>query len=245
MHSPLTALVLMVGASALAAPARSAPARTAPAPAVPSGGAPVGYDTPEALFIAGKVQGYYNQTRDFKSKFKQIYSKAFHGPEAPRFGYLWVKKPGLMRWDYAPPHKRQLICDGKKIWIHVPGDKQVFWRDLQESALPTAISFLWGQGSITSEFYVTLVGGSKYASPKTIVIKLLPKQPNSNFKHVLFVVETATGIVSQSLIYDHLDNKNHYVFTEPVANSGVRADTFRFTPPAGVRVIKATDDVKP
>jgi outer membrane lipoprotein carrier protein len=205
----------------------------------------VGYNTPEALFIASKVQAYYNKTQDFKAKFKQTYSKAFHGPETPRFGYLWVKKPGLMRWDYAAPHKRQLICDGKKIWIYVPGDRQVFWRDLLESALPTAITFLWGKGDITSEFYVTLVGGSKYASPKTIVMKLLPKQPNSNFKHVLFVVETATGMVSQSLLFDHLGNKNHYFFTEPVVNSGVPNASFQFTPPAGVRVIKATDDVQP
>lgn len=225
MHAPLLALSLVMAA--------------------PAGGAPAGYDTVDALFLASKVQAYYNGIRDFKAKFKQTYSKAYHGPQAPRYGYLWVKKPGLMRWDYAPPQIKQLVCDGKKIWISVPGDKQVFWRDLQESALPTAISFLWGKGNITTEFYVMNVGGSKYATGGNLVLKLLPKQPNSNFKHVLFTVNPRTGMVAESRLYDHLNNVNHYVFSEAVTNTNIPPSQFQFKIPPGSRVIKATDDVKP
>ncbi len=203
------------------------------------------YDRYEYIQFANLVQKYYNNTKDFKAKFKQIYAKAYHGPQKPRFGYLWVKKPGLMRWDYVSPRKKQLICDGKKIWIYVPGDKQVFWRDLKSSALPTAISFLWGQGNIVNDFHVKVLARSKYERPGTAVLKLVPKVANSNFKHVLFVVNNTTGMVQESVLFDLLGNRNHYVFTQAQANTGVRASRFRFTPPPGVRVIKASRDVKP
>jgi outer membrane lipoprotein carrier protein len=226
----MTAIILALVLSAPSAPA------VAPAPVA---------NQAHDLWIAGLVQKYYNNTKDFKAKFKQMYKKAYHGPQKPRFGYLWVKKPGLMRWDYVSPRKKKLICDGNKIWIYVPGDKQVFWRDLKASALPTAISFLWGKGNIIADFDIRTLARSKYERKDTVVIKLVPKVPNSNFKHVLFVVDNATGMVRESVLYDHLGNRNHYVFSSPKVNTGVRRSRFQFTPPPGVRVIKATRNVKP
>ncbi|MFH2009524.1 MAG: outer membrane lipoprotein chaperone LolA [bacterium] len=201
--------------------------------------APKGYNHADAIWLASRVQAYYNKTTDFKAKFKQVYSKAYHGPQTPRWGYMWVKKPGLMRWDYTSPRKKQLICDGQKIWIYDPGYKQVFWRDVKTSAIPTAVSFLWGKGNIVNEFYVMIVSGSKYAKPGTKVLRLMPKLPNSNFKHVLFVVDSKTAIVVETVVYDHLSNKNHYFFMNATANTGVTRVRFSFKPPAGVRVIRA------
>jgi len=217
------------------------------APAVPSqtSSYPPGYQLPEALYVAHKVQSYYDRTRDFKAKFQQIYKKAFHGTQAPRFGYLWVKKPGLMRWDYVSPRKKQLITDGKKLWIYVPGDKQVFWRDLRSTALPSAVTFLWGRGKLLSDFWVKLVVGSKYTRPGTLVLKLLPRQTNVNFKHLLFVVDLRTGMVRETLIFDHLGNRNHYIFSEARSNTRIPTSTFHFTPPRGVRVIRATTEARP
>jgi outer membrane lipoprotein carrier protein len=202
--------------------------------------APKGYNHADAIWLAARVQAYYNKTKDFKAKFKQVYSKAYHGAQTPRWGYLWVKKPGLMRWSYSSPRKKELVCDGKKIWIYDPGYKQVFWRDVKTSAVPSAVSFLWGKGNITNEFYVKIVAGSKYAKPGSKVLWLKPKIPNSNYEHLLFVINSKTAVVMESVVYDHLSNKNHYFFMNPQANTGVPNSQFRFTPPAGVRVIKAT-----
>lgn len=202
--------------------------------------APRGYNHADAILLAARVQAYYNKTKDFKAKFKQVYKKAYHGAQKPRWGYMWVKKPGLMRWNYTSPRKKELICDGKKIWIYDPGYKQVFWRLAKTSAVPSAVSFLWGKGNITNEFYVIIVNGSKYAKPGTKVLRLMPRIPNSNYKHVIFVVNAKTAVVMQSIVYDHLRNKNHYFFMNPKANTKVPSSQFKFKPPPGVRVIRAT-----
>ena len=201
--------------------------------------APKGYNHADAIWLAARVQAYYNKTKDFKAKFKQVYSKAYHGAQKPRWGYMWVKKPGLMRWNYDSPKKKFLICDGSKIWIYTPSYKQVFWRYVKTSAVPSAVSFLWGKGNITGEFWVRVLKKSKFQKPGTKVMKMLPKVANSNYKHVLFVVDAKTAMVVQSVVYDHLRNKNHYFFLNAKANTGVRKSRFKFTPPKGVRVIRA------
>jgi outer membrane lipoprotein carrier protein len=206
---------------------------------------PPGFNQGDAVLAASYVQAYYNRTQDFKAKFKQVYTKAFHGAEAPRYGYLWVKKPGLMRWDYTSPRKKQLICDGSKIWIYDPGYQQVFWNPLGTSAIPSAVSFLWGKGNITGDFWVKLVTGSKYQAPNTKVIWLQPKQTTGSFKHILFVVDAKTHMVVKSLVYDHLDNNNLYEFSSQEANTNPPASLFTFTPPKGVRVIQGTNNVQP
>jgi outer membrane lipoprotein carrier protein len=209
--------------------------------------APAGFNHADAIMMAARVQAYYNQTKDYKAKFKQVYRKRYHGAQAPSFGYLWVKKPGLMRWDYASPRKKQLICDGSKIWIYVPGDKQVFWRLVKASQLPSAISFLWGKGNIIADFWVKIVHRSKYAKPGTQVLMLQPKVANLNYKFILFVVKPSrkTAMVVESLIQDYQGNKNHFFFSNPATNTGVQPTWFKFTPPRGVRVIRATKGQQP
>jgi len=202
--------------------------------------APKGYNHANAIWLAARVQAYYNKTKDFKAKFKQIYQKAYHGKQKARWGYMWVKKPGLMRWNYSVPRVKQLICDGKTLWIYDPGHKQVFYRSIKTSAVPSAVSFLWGKGKILNEFYVMIVKGSKYAKPGLTVLRLKPKIPNSNYKHILFVVNAKSAVVMESIVYDHLRNKNHYYFMNPKANTGVPDSQFTFKPPRGIRVIKAS-----
>lgn len=206
---------------------------------------PKGFNQADAVVAVAQVQKYYDQTRDFKAAFTQVYPKAYHGAEPARYGYLWVKKPGLMRWDYSSPRKKQLVCDGAKIWIYDPGYKQVFWSHLKDSAVPSAVSFLWGKGNITGDFWVKMVLGSKYQKPNTKVIWLEPKQPTGSFKYVLFVVDVRTNMVLETHVYDHLGNKNQYTFSKPEANTSPQDSLFRFTPPAGVRVIEGTKDVNP
>jgi outer membrane lipoprotein carrier protein len=206
---------------------------------------PKGFNQADAVVAVAQVQKYYDQTRDFKAKFSQVYSKAYHGAEPARYGYLWVKKPGLMRWNYDSPRKKELVCDGAKIWIYDPGYKQVFWSHLKDSAVPSAVSFLWGKGNLTGDFWVKILTTSKYLKPSTKVIMLQPKQPTGSFKHVLFVVDVRTNMVVETLVYDHLGNKNHYVFSLPQANTSPQDSLFKFTPPAGVRIIEGTKDVNP
>jgi outer membrane lipoprotein carrier protein len=210
-----------------------------PLPAAAAGG---GYNKAMDILMAAKVQAYYARIKDFKAKFKQVYTKAYHGKQRPRYGYLWVKKPGLMRWRYDSPQKRLFVCDGRKVWIYTPGDKQVLWRRVQLSKLPSAVKFLWGSGNLLNEFKVKILTRSKYRKKGTVVLKLKPVKATSHYAHILFVLKPEGPIarVLETLVYDALGNNNHYIFSNREINTRIRKSRFQFTPPRGVRVIEAT-----
>ncbi|MGD1973958.1 MAG: outer membrane lipoprotein carrier protein LolA, partial [Desulfobacterales bacterium] len=40
-------------------------------------------------------------------------------------GKIFVRYPGMMRWEYEKPEKQTIITDGHQLWIHRPADNQV------------------------------------------------------------------------------------------------------------------------
>ena len=40
-------------------------------------------------------------------------------------GRMFVRYPGMMRWEYDKPEKQVIITDAKKLWIYRPADNQV------------------------------------------------------------------------------------------------------------------------
>lgn len=199
---------------------------------------PSGYNHTDAVRLAFRIQAWLNKNRDLKAKFKQVYYKRYHGPEKPRWGYMWVRKPGRIRFDYASPNRKQLIVDGKKVWIYDPGYKQVIWQYVKKAAIPAVVHFLWGTGRITAEFWVKMAKGSKLAKTGTRVLWLRPRRATSTMHHLLFVVDPRTGAIREIIVYDHLQNSNRFVFMNVKTNSGIQKSRFSFTPPAGVQVIK-------
>lgn len=222
------------------APAKPADQPAKPAPAEPDEDIKT-YDQADALAALGQVQNYYNQVKSFQAKFKQVFTKKFHGDQPEETGIVYIKKPGYMLWDYLAPSKKMFLIDGKKAWMYEPESKQALWRDVKDSSLPTPVKFLWGQGKLTDEFHVKLIPNSKFAGKNQRVLKLLPRRRSPHYKSVLFVIDSR-GAVAASLVYDHEGNRNRIDFSAIETNKPMDDKKFMFTPPKGVQVLQAGDD---
>lgn len=220
-------------------PAQPAPAK--PAASVESEEDLKTYDQSDALAALGQVQNYYNKIITFQAKFKQVFTKKFHGDQPEESGIVYIKKPGFMLWDYLKPSKKIFLIDGKKAWMYEVDSQQALWRDIKDSSLPTPVKFLWGQGKLTDEFHVKLIPNSKFAGKGQRVLKLLPKKRSPHYKSVLFVIDTQ-GAVAASLVYDHEGNRNRIDFSNIETNKPIEDKKFSFTPPKGVQVLQAGDD---
>ena len=207
-------------------------------------GPPKGFNRAFDILMAAKVQAYYTSIKTFEARFVQIYEKRYHGPQPPREGRVWTKKPGKMLWVYEKPTRKLFVCDGKRVWLYDPGRRQVLWRRVDLSRLPSAVRFLWGTGRILDEFYVRVLDHSKYGGPGKTVLKLVPKRPTSQFSHLLLVTvpKGRRAEVRESILYDVLGNKNRYIFKDVRVNVPIPDSKFSVKPPRGVRVIEARDD---
>ena len=208
-----------------------APAAAPPPPA--AGGARL-----DVKAVVAEVQKRYDGAADFRARFTQTMTSSAMGRKTNSAGEVMFKKPGRMRWDYEKPEKSSYITDGGGVlWLHEPDDKQAFKQKLESSQLPAALSFLTGKGKLATEFDIVFAGKSPYGSPGDYLLSLSPKAPQAQIKSILFVVDPRTFDVRESVITDGQGNVNDLVFADIRVNTRVPDALFKFTPPAGTRVI--------
>jgi outer membrane lipoprotein carrier protein len=235
MSTLVFAVILAAGTTA--APAPTAAAKSAAAPvASPSGAL-------DLHTILDRMQKRYDQAKDLRARFTQSYTRGVMGRATVSTGTLTFKKPGKMRWDYEKPDPQMFLSNGKVLWLYQPEDKQAFKQELKASQLPAALAFLMGKGKITDEFEVAFAPEGKGAKdklpgrPGDIRLALSPKQPQSTYKSILFVVDPKESLVRESVLVDAQGNTNHFTFDKIEVNGKVADSLFRWSPPAGVRVL--------
>jgi outer membrane lipoprotein carrier protein len=213
-----------------------AAAAAVPAPAPAPQSADAEGRLPLKAVIDG-VQKRYDGAKDFRARFNQTLTNATFGRKTSSSGEVLLKKPGRMRWNYAQPEPKMYLADGNTLWLYEPEDKQAFKQDLKSSQLPAALAFLTGQGKLTTEFDIAFAAKSPYGTPRDYVLTLSPKAPQAQVKTIVFVVDPKTFDVRESVITDQSGNINDLLFGDIRVNTNVPDTTFRWSAPAGVRVI--------
>src|SRR5256885_9837891 len=137
--------------------------------------------------LAQRVQAFYAHSKDFSASFRQHYTYVAIGRTEDSEGVVQVKKPGLVRWNYAKPEPRTLYIEGKTLWIWRPDDQEAqVKRDFGGDQLSSAFTFLWGKGDLLKEF-----------SPKAVAVlaglpageglELAPLKPTAGGEKLPFV----------------------------------------------------------
>jgi len=188
--------------------------------------------------VADKLQKIYEQTKDFKAAFVQEYHSKALGSTKTSSGFVYVKKPGLMRWDYKTPRPKFFVADGKALFIYDPDLEQVMVdRSFSGSDLSTAVTFLWGKGKLRQEFKVSFAEGG---DAQHYLLELTPKS-RARFNKLWFKVERKTFRVVETVVEDPGGNTNTIRFSKMTTNVGLKDESFKFQIPDGVDVIEAPD----
>jgi outer membrane lipoprotein carrier protein len=74
--------------------------------------------------ILDRVEKHYKH-KSFRADFVQ--ESTLKAMDITDFasGIIFVRYPGMMRWEYEKPEVQVIITDGHKLWIHRPVDNQV------------------------------------------------------------------------------------------------------------------------
>ena len=204
------------------------PAR--PATAAPSSG--------KVETLVAKVQNFYDRLRDFEAKFAQEYTRTALSRTSEQSGTLTVKKGGKVHWAYEEPVHKLYVADGRTLWIYEPEEQQVIVdRSFSTDQLGASLSFLWGEGQLTESFRITRADPSAHSFPaQSAALKLVPKTDRT-YRSLVLRIDTKTGRVEETVLYETSGNTNRFRFLEPKVNRGVADARFEFVPPAGVDVI--------
>jgi outer membrane lipoprotein carrier protein len=193
---------------------------------------------PSAVQLAAAVDHHYNVLHRLRVNFTESY--AGMGMDRHESGVLLLEKPGRMRWNYAEPAGKVFVLDGKYGWFYTPGDAQVQQIPAKKlDDLRSPLRFLLGHAQLTKE-----LDGLTMAPADGDMFRLrgVPRGMEQRVRSLELVVSREGTI--QSMTLEELDgSRTSFVFKDEQANPVIAADTFRFTPPAGVQVVEGAPPV--
>lgn len=182
--------------------------------------------------VVERIQGFYEGTEDLKGKFHQRVELAM-GQIQEASGSFYLRRPGMMRWEYEQPERRLLVTDGSTLWAYTPLDKQVIIQDLKEAVTSIPFDFLIGAGKLTEQFHIREVT----TATNRYRLTLIPRRADPVLRQVEMEVEAGTLYIVHLSLLDHYDNRTMMRFSELQVNTGLFPHLFSFTPPPGVEVL--------
>lgn len=198
--------------------------------------APSAQTRPSADALARSLQQRYQGIRDFSANFVHSYRGGVLRTQTSERGTVAIKKPGLMRWIYTSPEKKEFVSDGRKVYSYLPEDRQVIVSDVppaDQAASPAL--FLAGKGDIARDFtaaYVdtTVVSGSA-------ALKLTPRRSEPDYEYLIVALDPATLQIRALTTRDHQGGDSTLTFSNMKENQGLTDKQFAFRVPRGVDVI--------
>jgi outer membrane lipoprotein carrier protein len=191
--------------------------------------------TPSAEMVAQALQQRYQGIRDFSADFVHSYRGGVLRTQATERGTMSVKKPGLMRWDYAAPEKKQFVSDGRKIYFYVPEDRQVQVTDMPSTDQATTPAlFLAGKGNITRDFTAAYADTTPAG---TVALKLTPRRPEPDYEYLIVALDPKTLQIRALTTRDRQGGDSTLTFSNLKENRGLSDNDFAFRIPRGVDVV--------
>jgi outer membrane lipoprotein carrier protein len=195
-------------------------------------------EAPDAGQVVERVQEFYEDTKDYQARFKQVYKNKLMNETKKSTGKVYIKRPGKMRWEYEKPSEKLFVSDGETLWVYEKEAQQVYRQKLAESDLPTAIAFLMGEGDLAEDFDYKLIENDKAAAKGLLVLQLVPKEPTTHYKKLLFMVDDGTFQVRRTIIIDASGNTNSMRFSKVKTNKGLSDAEFDFEIPKGASLVE-------
>jgi outer membrane lipoprotein carrier protein len=146
-------------------------------------------------------------------------------------GEVWLRKPGLFRWEYGGDFPELVIADGEKIWIYDEMLEQVTVRNQSAAAVDSPLTLLTEPGRLDEQFEVRDVGEADGMA----LLELRARSQDLEFERILVGLR---GDMLQSMILeDAFGLRTEIRFSDPELNPEIEDRMFRFSPPANADVI--------
>lgn len=188
---------------------------------------------PDAL--ARALQQRYQGVRDFSADFVHSYRGGALRTQATERGRVVIKKPGLMRWVYTAPERKEFVSDGRKVYAYIPEDRQVIVSDVpSDDQATTPALFLAGRGDIARDFTAAYPSAAPSGG---VTLRLTPRREEPQYEYLDVTVDPATLQIRALTTRDRQGGDSTLTFANLQENRGISDKEFAFRIPRGVDVI--------
>lgn len=189
--------------------------------------------------LVQEIETTYAEVESLRAEFVQTTRSAALGEGQKQRGRMELKRPAKMRWDFQRPDPRLFVTNGKRMWVYSPVDKQaILYEDLSKAGGGGIQSLLGDLEALDEHFEVTQVDDPEARRVNNIVLQLVPKKENVNFKSLRLEVTRKKYGLRRLVLVDAFDTETEISFTQVRLNTAMEDSVFEFEPPPGVEVIK-------
>lgn len=101
------------------------------------------------------LEGYLQDLETFSAVFEQTILNN-HGEELEKSaGEVFIKKPGMFRWEYEIPYIQHLISDGSNLWVYDEDLEQVSIRTIATLIDDSPAAILGGEVEIHKHYVIS------------------------------------------------------------------------------------------
>jgi outer membrane lipoprotein carrier protein len=187
--------------------------------------------------VAARVQARYAAIKDFEGDFVQSYEGGVLRTKTTESGTLAIKQPGLFRFVYSKPERKEFVSDGSTIYTYLTADKQVIVTPAAGAADSTTPAlFLAGRANLARDFTASAIELPS-APPGLVTIKLEPRKPDTEYEWFAIGVDPATYQIRHLVAQDRQGGRSAFTFSNLKENRGLADNSFRFRIPRGVDVV--------
>lgn len=199
--------------------------------------APLAGQASEPAALAARIQARYARIKDFEGDFVQTYEGGVLRTRTTESGTMAVKQPGLFRFVYTKPERKEFVSDGAKVYTYLVADRQVIVTPAPEpGGATTPAMFLAGRADIARDFTATAM--TLPSAPAGLVtLKLEPKKTDPDYQFFALGVDPATYQIRYLVAMDRQGGRSAFTFSNLKENRGLSDNTFRFRIPRGVDVV--------
>jgi len=153
-------------------------------------------------------------------------------------GTLYIRRPGLMRWDYESPEQKLFLVDGKNAWFYVPADRTVTKaavRQSDDARIPLLL--LTGKTNLGRVCRKIELADVHVEAAGDVALRCLPARgAEEEYREAVFEVDSQSRLV-RLLVREAGDVETEFHFGKWEENVALDPGLFRFVPPKGTTIV--------
>ncbi len=151
-------------------------------------------------------------------------------------GKVWLKRSGLMRWEYASPYRQVVIVGDKKAFLWEIEPNQVMIMDKDSFIHGLDKIFFSSFKEIFNSFSLASISEKKVGNSSIIKGILSYKGSEGFVKEIGFSFNSTTAFFDRIYFVDPMGSKTEIIFKDIKLNPKIDADMFKFVVPEGASV---------
>ena len=197
----------------------------------------------DANAILDRSVAAFAKVSSLRADFVQEVSDPMIGGSEPSRGELLQQKPGRFAMRWSQPRGDLIVADGEYLWVYLPSSTP-------NQVVRTRLSGRSGESAdVVAEFLerprerfsVVYSRADRAGGRDADVLALTPTDRNAPYSRVLVWVDRADALVRKIEIGEASGAVRRITLDRLRPNARIPASAFAFRPPAGIRVVDASN----